>query len=274
MMRFGVVSMGPVSAFQVAVGLKGLDVPLMAIDCSTITPKPVACVTPDAQGAMLRPSHFPPWIATLGADPIGTLCAKLKVDALYLVAFSAGAGGLDGLLQKQAGDKRILGCVAADAYYAGDIKCGYMAQAQASQTSGVPFVLTTSASHDDKFAPLPSRERIKAFAAALGMQPATPFDGVPTPESAQARGPVWWLDYNAQFSHTQHATVVLPAVLRAEIDGRVPNVGGAPQPEPPKPDPPKPKPVAEEDYSSRVLALLGGIGLGYGAFYLARRRVR
>jgi len=260
-MRVGVVSMGPVSKSQVAPATKGMDVPIMAIDCSTIVPQPPACITADAEGAKLRPSHFPAWIATLGSDPIGTLCKRLNVDAVYLAAFSAGAGGLDGLLKLQAGDKRILGCVSADAYYGLGVKQGYMAQAKAAQTSGVPFVLTSSASKDNKFAVHSGEESIQPFLEALGMQPVEPPASVPPPEAAKAKGPVLWLDY-PKFTHIEHATKVLPVVLRSMIRGEL----GLPGPTPPAP----PEPAPERDMSAtKAIALIAGVAVGYAVVRIA-----
>lgn len=249
-MRVGIIWMGPAATSHIAPAVKGRDVPITTINCQTIQP-PVDCPP-------LRTIHFDPWLATLGADALGTLLGRMKVDAAYLGAYSAGAGGLEGLLVRHAGDPRILGCYSADAYFADFVKPGYKKQADACQTSGVPFWLSSGEL---------GSPHAKLFADALGMVDTPPPAVMPKPIVSRAKGPVRWLDYQKLYTHPEHASVLAPIAIGSWL-----GVEMVPLPVPPAGgDEP---PVESEGLTAveKTLLVAGGIAIGVTLYRLVRRR--
>lgn len=263
MPRDVVIWFGPVATANLAPAVVGTEVSILTINGQVVAPD---------HAKAIKPSDFTPWVSNLGPDPLGALLTKAHADRAYLAAFSAGAGGLEGVLQRNAGDPRILGVLAADAYFGLTIKPGYMAQAKACEAGGPPFWLTTGATKT------PSGNSgamsVKPFADALGMvEVATPA-GMPPTVLSRGKGSVVWLNYEALFDHIAHATKLAPDAIRAWLTAPQP-VPFPPLPFPPEPPPPPattPPGVVAATPSSPVVpfvSFVAGLVVGYLASRVA-----
>jgi len=244
MSRRAIVWMGPVATANIAPAVAGTDVSILTVNGWTVAPDHPRAVAP---------SDFRPWVQALGSDPVGALCAMAHADEVWLAAFSAGAGALEAVLKARPADERVLGVLAADAYYGLAVKPGYLAHAKATTR---PFWLTSSNARDVHTC----AESVLPFADSLGLAPASPPPAMPPPIATRSSGPVAWLNYEGLYSHVQHATVLSPAALRSWVTGQE-----APPPTPPEPwTPPEPGQAPEPAESLRAHALAAGAGAAVG----------
>lgn len=254
-----IIWMGPVSQSN----LNSVKIP-DNWDIVTISQEVVA---PNRPGPVaLTPTDFRNFASTLGADPLTVLMKRSKKSPkiCLIASFSAGHGLLEPLLRANAGDPRIHGVYSADSYYGLEIKEGYYNHAKACINSGSRFWLSTSNTKGGTTIHSGS-ESVLPFANQLQLDADSPSIWMPPPVTSRGWKNVQWLDYQALFTHIQHATVLCPTALRIWmgelIGGVVPPSDLIPSG--PPADPSQGLEAASISPSSKVGMLIVGAVLGF-----------